>query len=67
MFVKKKNDISRYEFFVLLIILMVLVGMIKPFWNNYYQQKLQRLHMSDQQVFEYENDDPAVLMMNNRH
>ena len=67
MFVKKKNDISRYEFFVLLIILMVLVGMIKPFWNNYYQQKLQRLQLTDQQVYDYESEDPAVLMMNNSH
>ena len=46
MFVKKKNDISRYEFLVLITMLLVLIGMIKPFWSSFYVEKLQRLSIS---------------------
>ena len=47
MFVNKKNDISRYEFSVLLTILMVLVGMVKPFWEDYYDQQFQAFFEND--------------------
>ena len=38
MFINKNNDITRYEFTVLLTILFVLVGMVKPIWQNCYEE-----------------------------
>ena len=67
MFISKKNDISRYEFLVLLTVLFVLVGMIKPFWSSYYQEKLDSIagHNNDYyQVYEADSSEQPIMILN---
>jgi hypothetical protein len=56
-FIKKKNDISRYEFLVLITMLLVLIGMVKPFWYSYYAEKIQELRQSEIQLVDATDND----------